>query len=775
MSDRPHNEESPGRDDAMIDDARRQVGRLESDEAGSGANPATTTPGGTAIDSKMARHFPQIEGYRITGILGHGGMGIVYRAVQTALNRTVALKVLPAIVSTVSKSAVDRFRREANAAGRLHHTNIVPIYDFGESHDSYYFAMELIVGQPLNRLITSLASDDASTLSPARLATWLQMQLSGEPGAAEDSAPSGRAAAQADSFTGASTTGRGPAYFQYVARWIADVADGLNYAHQQKIIHRDIKPGNLILSTDFRIMIADFGLAKIVDEDTYTQTGTLIGTLRYLSPEQAMAKRTRTDHRTDIYSLGATMYELLCFQPAFTGTDQKEILGAIIARDPPTPQKINAAVPPELSTICMKCLEKLPDARYATARALADDLRRYLQDLPIVAKRPGPIRRAGKFLRRHKAVTIAVLAGLVVTGAASTYLVREKRREARVADLKALVALDKAKSDQKVQEGYLLTRQQKWEAAAKAFDEALDLNPQNAEAWGNYAILKKERFNSLAQPDAALLRQALEYADNAIRFDPDIVRTFNTKGVVLKKLGRYEEAARAYAHALELNPDHGEAHENLGVLRALLGDLESARKSLLRSTEITGTFEGYCEYPWRNLVSLELFLKKRKAIDDIQNAIECKRDDPNSWLLRARSRIEIPEHQDFRAALRYAQSADVLAEGTNAWAKRTLAMAHLYNEDYASAIVSAAEAIELDDMKTVNHLISAVAYARLGNLVEAKREHARALAHWPDSLREVGAYTASAPKGILWFETADCLLDLQSQFEELLPGSRDDS
>ncbi|MCH7592128.1 MAG: protein kinase, partial [Planctomycetes bacterium] len=623
-------------------------------------------------------------------------------------------------------------------------------------------------------------------LSPARLATWLQMQLSGEPVVAEDSAPSGRASAQADSFTGASTTGRGRAYFQYVARWIADVADALNYAHQQKIIHRDIKPGNLILSTDFRIMIADFGLAKIADEDTYTQTGTLIGTLRYLSPEQAMAKRTRTDHRTDIYSLGATMYELLCFQPAFGGTDQKEILGAIIARDPPTPQKISAAVPPELSTICMKCLEKLPDARYATARALADDLRRYLQDLPIVAKRPGPIRRAGKFIRRHRAVAIAVLAGLVLTGAASSYLVGEKRREARVAEQNALqaarvaernalVALDKAKSDQKVQEGYLLTRQQKWKEAAEAFDEALDLNPQNAEAWGNYAILKKERFNSVVRPDAALLRQALEYADNAIRFDPDIVRSFNTKGVVLKKLGRYEEAARAYAHALALNPDHGEAHENLGVLHALRGDLESAQKSLLRSTEITGTFEGYCEYPWRNLVSLELLLKKREAIDDIRNAIECKKDDPNSWLLRARSRIEIPEHQDFRAALRYAESADVLAEGTNAMAKRTLAMAHLYNEDYASAIVSAAEAIELDDVKTVNHLIRAVAYARLGNRVEARREHARALEYWPDTLREVGAYSASAPKGILWFETADCLLELRRRVEELLPGSRDDS
>ena len=763
-------DDAPG-DDALIDDARRQAGGMFAAGGAPGEASPSRTAGGS-VSPKMARHFPTIEGYRITGILGHGGMGIVYRAEQAALNRTVALKVLPAIVSTVSASAVDRFRREANAAARLHHTNIVPIYDFGESHDSYYFAMELIEGQPLHRLIPSLAGDAAATLSPARLATWLQAQLLDEPEAAADSTPSGRQSAYTDSAAGISTMGRGPAYFQYVARWIADVADGLHYAHEQKIIHRDIKPGNLILSTDLRMMIADFGLAKVAGEDTFTQTGTLIGTLRYLSPEQAMASRLRTDHRTDIYSLGATLYELLCFQPAFAGTDEKQILGAIIARDPPTPQKINPTAPAELSTICMKCLEKLPDARYATASALGDDLRRYLQDLPIVAKRPGPVRRAGKFLRRHRAVTIAVIAGLAVTGVASGYLIRAKRHEARLAEVKAQVAKNEALSDQKAQTGFRLMQVQKWAEATESFNEALELSPENAEAWGNYAILKKEMYNDVANADVSLLEEALAYADKSLLFDPDFVRIWNLRGVILKKLGRFEEAAESYTHALKLKPQHAEAHENLGIVHALLGDLESAEQSLLRATEITGTSEPQCEYPWRSLVSLELFLVNPDAIEHIENAIECNKEDPDSWLLRARTYLDFPDRQNLREALRYAQGADILARGKNARAKRILAMAQLYSGDYQAAIATAGGAIVLDDMKTINHLIGALAYARLGNHIDAKKEHAHAVAHWPTELREAGAFIASAPRGILWFESADLLLELQRRIESILADSR---
>lgn len=770
-SDRQDKGDSSGRDDALIDNARRQVGQIagfySGEEPGGGGNPRTTTRGGSVIDSKMARYFPEIEGYRILGILGHGGMGIVYRAEQIALHRTVALKVLPAIVSTVSPSAVTRFRREANAAARLHHTNIVPIYDFGESNDTYYFAMELIAGLPLNVIIPQLAENNVASLSPARFASWLQIQLVGGPDDSDDSMQN-VSSVYSDSTQGSSTAGRGRAYFHHVARWMADVADALHYAHERQIIHRDIKPGNLILSPDFRIMIADFGLAKVAGDESFTQTGTLVGTLRYLSPEQAMAKRIKVDGRTDIYSVGATLYELLCFQPAFQGHDEKEILGAIIVRDPAPPQRLNSLVPPELSTICLKCMEKLPDSRYATGKELADDLRRFLNDLPIVAKRPGPIRRARKFLRRHRAVSIAVVAGLVLTGSASLVLYSEKQREARV-------AREHLDSAELVGIGERSGKQGAWDQAEAEFLEAIRLNPLNVDAWGNLAILKKNKYNYQPAPDRGVLVDALHDCVRAISIDPDyaeLPKLWNVKGVILKKLERYEEATSAFEQALEIDSDHGQAYENLGIVQALLRDLSSAEENLVRATRIAETDEEECEFPWRNLVSLELHLGQTEAFDHVENAIKCNNKDPDSWLFRARTYLEIPEHRDIEEALRYAQGADILADRESAKIKRTLALAHLHKEQFESAIAESKAALELGGFKCVNHLIQAVAHARMGNLEEATQQLASAKEHWPDELRESGAYLPSAPRGVLWFESAKQLFGLQREAQN---ASADDS
>lgn len=393
---------------------------------------ATETSGTASASAGVTRHYPNIEGYRITGVIGQGGMGIVYRAVQIKLNRTVALKVLPAIVGSASPAAVSRFRQEAIAAGRLHHSNIVPIYDFGESRDAYYYAMELINGQPLNVLVRRLALRKVATASHTGLASVLHDVVC-DPANADDPPHGDWSTTSGSTQSVPSSSGRGKPYYLQVARWMADAADALDHAHGQGIIHRDIKPANLIVATDGRIMIADFGLAKEAGQSSMTMTGSLMGTLRYMSPEQAMAKRVRTDHRTDVYSLGATMYELLCFQPAFTGDDDKEVLGAIIAKEPTPPRKIAPTVPQELEIICLKTLEKLLDARYDTARALAEDLRRFTHDLPIVAKRPGIATRAVKFVRRHRAATIAVTAASLLA-VAGIVTVREQnaRRKAEV-------------------------------------------------------------------------------------------------------------------------------------------------------------------------------------------------------------------------------------------------------------------------------------------------------------------------------------------------------
>ena len=686
-------------------------------------------------------------------------MGIVYRAVQAKLNRTVALKVLPAIVGTASPAAVSRFRREATSAARLHHTHIVPIYDFGESRDAYYYAMELITGAPLNVLINRFSKHDASTANPVRLAELLQTYAP----AASGTGDMARATDSSSDYLDSSSTtsaGRGRLYYQHVARWTADAADALHYAHGQGIIHRDIKPSNLILSIDGRILIADFGLAKSIDEESVTITGSLVGTVRYLSPEQAMAKRIPVDHRTDIYSLGATMYELLCFQPAFPGTDDKQVLAAIIARDPTPPRKVAHAVPAELETICLKALEKSPEARYPTARALAEDLQRYIKDLPIAAKRPGPIRRVRKFIRRHRPAVIAV-AAVVVLAVAVPLLVHTSRQWVMEARGRMVAEL--------VVEAQRFEKEQRWSNAAQMYEAALGVNRDDVEALGNFARMKVEQFNQQynreRKADRSLLTDAVGLCDHALTVEPDNTGLWNAKGVMLKKLERYPEAIAAYERALELTPGFSAAWENLGIVYALNGDLGSAEEKLERAVELAGTEEFQCEYPWRNLAALELHLGDLEAAEHIETALTCNHKDAGSWRLRAQVLLELAPYVDVEKAVEAARHADLLFEELDSKAKRILAWAHLRQGLYEAAIEEATSALELDDMKSVNHLIMAVAQAKLGNLSAARAYHSTALEHWPSNLQEAGSFVVTAPGGILWFESSNRLIQLREEFE----------
>lgn len=374
------------------------------------------TPGSRGIgpDSRNdPQNFPVIAGYRMIGVLGQGGMGIVYRAMQEKLDRVVALKFLPSLLASANPSAVSRFRREAKAAARLHHTNIIPVHDYGVVKEGYYYAMELVEGRPVDELVIDLSKAGAATMSPPRLSQVLTQIVSGS-GAeqAESDFGSGSSITARTPLGGTASTGHKYVYYRQLALWIADVAEALHYAHGQGIVHRDIKPSNLVLSRDNRIMVADFGPAKTEGDASVTVTGHLLGTIRYLSPEQAMAKRILVDHRTDIYSLGATLYELLCFQPAFPGEGEARLLAAIVTKDPIPPRKIEPHVPSELEVICQKCMEKSADKRYATALDLAHGLRRFISDLPIVAKPPGTARRMAKFLRRR--ATVAIVTALVL-------------------------------------------------------------------------------------------------------------------------------------------------------------------------------------------------------------------------------------------------------------------------------------------------------------------------------------------------------------------------
>jgi serine/threonine protein kinase/Flp pilus assembly protein TadD len=359
---------------------------------------------GASAEEPPELHREDLGDFRIVREVARGGMGIVYEAVQLSLGRRVALKVLP-FAATLDPRQLQRFKNEAQAAALLHHTNIVPVYFVGCERGVHFYAMQFIEGQSLAALIHEMRqfASRASQPAPER------------PEGPSPVEPTGPYASPTPTAGALSTerSARGPAYFRGVAQMGIQAAEALAHAHDLGVIHRDIKPGNLLVDGRGNVWVTDFGLAHCQSQASLTVTGDLVGTLRYMSPEQALARRVVVDHRTDVYSLGATLYELLTLQPAFTGSDRQELLRQIAFEEPLAPRRLDRAIPKELETIVLKALEKNPAERYAGAQELADDLRRFLEDRPILARRPSLLLRARKMARRNRALVGAVVVVLL--------------------------------------------------------------------------------------------------------------------------------------------------------------------------------------------------------------------------------------------------------------------------------------------------------------------------------------------------------------------------
>jgi serine/threonine protein kinase len=375
--------------------------------------------------------------YRIVREVGRGGMGVVYEAVQESLGRHVALKVLPghALLSAEDR---ERFRREARAAALLHHSNIVPVFGVGQDRGVHFYAMQFIHGQSLAKVIADRRAggrQPATGPPPDAPRSGETVDTAcGQPLPPPAAAVAAATAPAAALSTAHSTTDA--AYFATAVRLGIQAAEALDHAHQHGVVHRDIKPANLLVDGEGRLWVTDFGLAQVQGDPRLTLTGDLVGTLRYMSPEQALAQPVIIDHRTDIYSLGATLYELLTLDPVFDGADRQGLLRQIAFDEPRPLRQLNRAVPAELETIVLKALEKNPAERYATAQELADDLERFLKDEPIRARRPTLLQRLRKFVRRHAGVTatagvaLAVILVLTSLGLAVNNLMmrREKGR-----------------------------------------------------------------------------------------------------------------------------------------------------------------------------------------------------------------------------------------------------------------------------------------------------------------------------------------------------------
>jgi WD40 repeat protein/serine/threonine protein kinase len=432
--------------------------------------------------------------YRILREIGHGGMGVVYEAEQVSLGRHVALKVLLQQLGQDARTK-NRFEREAKAAAKLHHTNIVPVFGVGEHDGLRYYVMQFIQGLGLDQVLEELkrlqpgpggsvsaleltggqvrpsladvsTTDLARSLLTGRFALAARQERNGPAaastataghasGAASDEAPTAHppvAGRLSETFSLSSSSGmlpgvaaarqsgkKRPTYWQSVARVGVQVADALEHAHNQGVLHRDIKPSNLLLDDGGTVWVTDFGLAKVENQPNLTHTGDVLGTLRFMPPE---AFDGRADRRGDIYSLGLTLYELLAMRPAFEEKERHQLIKRVTTGEPPRLDKVNREIPRDLVTIVQKAIDREAARRYPTAAALADDLRRFLADEPIQARRAGLTERLGRWCRRNPVVAglTAALALVFLAGFAGvTWKWRDAERQkdfARAAEVR---------------------------------------------------------------------------------------------------------------------------------------------------------------------------------------------------------------------------------------------------------------------------------------------------------------------------------------------------
>ena len=426
-------------------------------EAAASLQSAPRPAGGHDAGSVVQPGIP-VGDFQIVREIGRGGMGIIYEAIQLSLGRRVALKILP-LAASLDARYLQRFRQESQAAAQLHHNNIVPVYAVGCERGLHFYAMQLIEGPSLDRIIEQLRGASGSDTSvagsaPAPAVRPLSSTLPAGPAAgawaadrelppSRGSQPDARvppageqtlAHLSTDLSTQRTTNKR--EIYRTAARLMTQAAEALEYAHQHGIIHRDIKPANLLIDLRQNLWITDFGLAHLHAEQSLTGTGELVGTIRYASPEQLAGQRVVLDQRTDLYSLGATFYEFVTLRPVFSASTRHGLLQQVLNQEPVRPRSIDAAIPLELETILLKLLSKSPEERYASSQELADDLRRFLRDEPISARPPNLLERIRKWGRRHPAYVgagVIVMFVVLVVSAISNWLVTQANRRTHAA------------------------------------------------------------------------------------------------------------------------------------------------------------------------------------------------------------------------------------------------------------------------------------------------------------------------------------------------------
>jgi len=407
--------------------ARERTGDSASSPARRAASALTPSDGTT---EPATPPLERIGDFEIVRQLGRGASGIVYEARQISLGRRlVALKVLPLVpaLGALGAQHIERFQREAESGARLSHPNLVTVHGLGEADGVHYIVQELVEGG-------------------RTLADWIE-----------------------DSRAGAEQGGS-PAYYRSVAEMFARVADALHVVHAAGLVHRDVKPRNILLTRDGEPKLGDFGLALDREAFTLTESGQVPGTPAYMSPEQARADGRAVDARSDLFALGATLYEALTFLRPFYGQSLMQVLDSILRTEPLDPRAIRARVPRDLSVICLKSLEKTPKLRYQSAQEFAADLRRFLANEPIYARPAGPVQRAVKWSRRHPTIAATgalLVVALAVVSALLVDVVRTQLRLERYTDRGQALALRESAAELDEPREELVPRLESWLAEAQ--------------------------------------------------------------------------------------------------------------------------------------------------------------------------------------------------------------------------------------------------------------------------------------------------------------------
>lgn len=494
----------------------------------------------------------QLGDYCLIREIGRGGMGVVYEARQLSLGRTVALKLLP-FAALLDQKQIARFQNEAQAAAGLHHPNIVSVFAVGCERGVHFYSMQFIDGQSLARVVRELRHETAADIVP---------------GSVSPTSPTSRLGGRFSTVRSV----RSRNYVRAATELTVQAADALQHAHECGVVHRDVKPSNLLVDRHGKLWITDFGLARCNLGPDLTVTGDVLGTLRYISPEQATGKPHLVDHRTDVYSLGVTLFELLALQPAFDGDERTDVLRRIQGEDPPSLRGLNPAVPYDLETIVLKAIAKSREDRYPSAQEFGSDLRRFLAGEPAEARRPTIADRGIKWLARHKHITAASISAvlLALAGVSVTIvLLAAKQAETDRALLHARAHFSEV---QKLVDGF-----------GAGVSERLREVPGAEEVRGDLLRETLKYYEAI-----------LNYAGDTASLREDAAKAAFKAGAVHEQIGQNEAALDMYRlardHFSELiaaptgkilyQGDLALCENNLGALLARLGKTTEAQKFL---------------------------------------------------------------------------------------------------------------------------------------------------------------------------------------------------